>query len=123
MSGRYSHEREGSHHPVCSVRQQDRLAGAVHMVGSVWEVYPPSPQGCDGGQVEWEEVMSKVRIEVMGFTYMDVMGVMADAGREVDEDTAENLLRLIGQDLSERMTEEGFETMRILLDIKMREES
>lgn len=67
--------------------------------------------------------MSKVRIEVMGFTYMDVMGVMADAGREVDEDTAENLLRLIGQDLSERMTEEGFETMRILLDIKMREES
>ena len=93
------------------------------MVGSVWEVYPPSPQGCDGGQVEREEVMSKVRIEVMGFTYMEVMGVMADAGREVDEDTAENLLRLIGQDLSERMTEEGFETMRILLDIKMREES
>ena len=46
------------------------------MVGSVWEVYPPSPQGCDGGQVESEAIM---RIEKVSLTPRDATDIVIGA--------------------------------------------
>jgi len=76
MSRRYTHECEGCHHPVCSVRQQDRPADALHMVGSVWEVYPSGSSSRYGGQVDKGEVM---KIKALELTPKDATDIVIGA--------------------------------------------
>jgi|Laugresbdmm110sn_1035088.scaffolds.fasta_scaffold145217_1 hypothetical protein len=59
--------------------------------------------------------MKKKMVEVMGFTYMDVMAVLDGSGHEVSDQEANEFLEKYGEDFRDRVTEEGYDILDALL--------
>lgn len=65
--------------------------------------------------------MKKKMVEVMGFTYMDVMAVLDGTGHEVSDQEANEFMEKYGEDFRDRLTEEGYEILDTFLDMWLRD--
>ena len=69
-----------------------------------FEIPLADPQGID-----------EVGVEVMGFTAMDLVGMMHHDDNPMSDAEAEKFLRVMGSKFRDRLTEEGFEILSTMV--------